>query len=194
MRDHAKELLAKGALALSPEKAREAGLFDFAAAAHAPVSALYPLVPADCLDALDEHFDRAIAAEATAPDPREAMRDRLFDVAMRRFEAMEPHRAVLLALEEAFGRDPVAQAARLARTVRSARWMLALAGASGEGLTAAARVNGFALLLARVRDAWRHDSGGDFVKTMAALDKGLREGEDWEARLGLARPPAPAAE
>ncbi len=40
-------------------------------------------------------------------DPSQSVRDRLFDLIMRRFEAMEPHRAAVIALEQGQDRDPI---------------------------------------------------------------------------------------
>jgi hypothetical protein len=154
-----------------------------AAAGRAPVD-FYPLTAADAFDCVDEYFDRAAGAQAPAPDPASLLRDRVFDIAMRRFEAMEPHRAALGALDKGIEGEPLAQAAAFARQTRTARWLLALAGADGEGVGAAARTQALALVLRRTRAAWTRDDAGDFAKTMAALDKGLRRADEFFEQVG----------
>ncbi len=153
-------------------------LHELAGLAHRPVADFYPLSPADAFDCLDEYFDRAAAADMSAPDASASPRDRLFDAVMRRFEAMEPHRAAILAIDKAQERDPLAPAASFVRTLRSARWLLALAASEGEGAaSSAARAQSLALVLGETRRAWTSDTGGEFAKTMAALDRGLRRSE-----------------
>jgi hypothetical protein len=116
-------------------------------------------------------------------DEASSLRDRLFDLAMRRFEAMEPHRAILTAIE---GKAGIAQAAAFARAGRTARWLLTLGGVPTEGVDGTARVQGLALVLTRAKAAWLRDQDKDFVRTMAALDQGLRQAEEWAGRLGIA--------
>jgi hypothetical protein len=182
----ARAAFARGALALAGAQPwREVTIFDIADAAGVKAASLAGLTPADAPDILDDHFDRAAAAGVTAVDRTQGLRDRVFDVAMKRFEAMEPHRAALLKLED--GRDGVAIASAFARAGRTARWLLTLAGESVDGVDGAAKVQGLAVVLTRTHSAWRDDADGSFTKTMAALDKGLRQAEDWSARLGIGK-------
>jgi hypothetical protein len=179
--------LANAALALAAESGWSGvSLHRLAAEAKRPVQDFYPHGVADVGEALDTLFDIAAAGEEP-PNLEDPERERLFEAAMRRFEAMEPHRAAILAIEAADRSDPVAQAAALARASRSARWLFAVAGLDGDGVLGAARVQGFALVLGRAKAAWRLDDAGDFAKTMAALDKGLRDAEAFEDRWGLKR-------
>ncbi len=182
----ARAAFARGVLKIAGAKPwREVTIFDIADAAKVEAASLAGFSPADAADSLDDHFDRAAAAGVTAVDRTQGLRDRVFDVAMKRFEAMEPHRTALLALED--GRDGVAIASAFGRAGRTARWLLTLAGESVDGVDGAAKVQGLAVVLTRAHSAWRDDKDGDFVKTMAALDKGLRQAETWSERLGFAR-------
>jgi hypothetical protein len=110
---------------------------------------------------------------------------------------MEPHRKALGALDKAIERDPLALAAALARTARTARWLLVLAGEDGDGFAAAARAQGLALALRQARAAWGRDEAGDFAKTMAALDAGLRRTDSFfesiEKMAASFRPPRAGA-
>lgn len=180
----AREAFARGVLAIAGGKPwRDVTIFDIAAAASVEVASLAGLSPGDASDILDDHFDRAAAAGVTGVDRTQILRDRVFDMAMKRFEAMEPHRAALLALED--NRDGVAIAQAFARAGRTAKWLLTLAGEAVDGVDGAAKVQGLAVVLTRARSAWRDDTAGDFAKTMAALDKGLRSAETWSERIGF---------
>ena len=69
--------------------------------------------------------DQAALAEAPSDGPA---RDRLFDLLMRRIDALQAHRAGVLALLRALpGEPPIALLLTLA-TRRSMRWMLEAAG------------------------------------------------------------------
>jgi hypothetical protein len=191
-----RKAFAEAALAIAAERGwRGVTLHDLAAAAGRTVADLHPLTPADAFEAVDDYFDRAAAEGALRPDAAASARDRVFDAVMCRFEAMEPHRSGVLALDRALERDPLAQAASLARIARTARWLLALAGEDSEGVGATARAQGLAIVLGQARAAWRQDEAGDFARTMAALDKGLRRAESFfesVERMTAAFRPAPA--
>lgn len=177
----------KAALKLAAEGPwRDVTIFDLARAMERPVGDLVGLAPADALDCAEDYFDAAAADGLKGVDAQSLPRDRLFDVAMRRFEAMEAQRAGVLALERAQAGDAVGQAALFARGAKSARWIMTLAGHDVAGPSGAAKVQGLGYVLSQARAAWRLDDSGDFVKTMAALDKHLRQGEEWLQRFGMA--------
>ncbi|KAF0182287.1 MAG: hypothetical protein FD124_2042 [Alphaproteobacteria bacterium] len=180
----ARAAFAKGVLALAADRPwREVTIFDIAKAAETDIASLAGLAPSDASDILDDHFDRAAAQGVTSIDTTQGLRDRLFDLAMRRFEAMEPHRFAIIALDRT--QDGLGQAQAFARAGRTARWLLTLAGETVDGVDGAAKVQGLAVVLTRAHAAWKNDADGDFTRTMAALDKGLRDAETWAERLGL---------
>jgi hypothetical protein len=176
--------LAEAALKVAAGQAwRDANLYMLAQAAGRPVADFAPATPGDAVDAVEWLFDRAMAMGASAADLAAPVRDRLFDILMRRFEAMEPHRLAVRSIEEGQDRDPAQAAAAHHRHVRAARFALALAGLEADGLAGGARAQGLAVILAQVRAAWRQDGDGDFVKTMATLDKALRRAEETFGRF-----------
>jgi hypothetical protein len=136
----------------------------------------------EAIDCVEEAFDRALADDLVSLDPGQSVRDRLFDLIMKRFEAMEPHRAAVLAMEHGQDRDPTLLAAAHQRHVRCARWVLALAGLEADGMTGQARAQGLGVIIGQARAAWRGDDAGDFAKTMASLDKNLRRAEEMFGR------------
>jgi hypothetical protein len=177
--------LAAGALkAAAARNWRDVTLFDIADAAGRPISDFAPATTSDALDAIETGFDAAAALGLKSVDKTQKVRDRLFDILMRRFEAMEAHRLAVLSIDAAIAADPGAVAQLHLRHVRAARWALTLAGLEADGVTGAARAQGLAVMIGQARQAWRLDTDGDFAKTMASLDKNLRRAEETFGRFG----------
>jgi len=131
----------------------------------------------------DAWFDRAMSAETIDPD--EPPRERLFDVIMLRFEAMEAHREGVLSLLRAIDRAPVLRLQRLKTRRASAEWALISAGLDGAGrMPVAVKAIGLGWVIARTEEAWRRETDPGFAATMAALDKGLRQAEQQMQRMG----------
>jgi hypothetical protein len=137
----------------------------------------------DLVEALDAHFDKAMSAEGV-PDETSA-RERLFDVIMLRFEAMEAYRAGLTEIMK-FRETSLTHVVRLpGHRHASAAWALASAGLDhDDGAPASFKRIAIAFVIAQTERAWRKETSGDFALTMAALDKGLRRAEE---RLGQFR-------
>jgi hypothetical protein len=170
--------LARAALATAGASWRTLALTDLAKAAGRPVSDFYGASMGEAVDCVEEAFDRSISDNLEPLDADQSVRDRLFDLIMKRFEAMEPHRVAVIAMEAGADRDPMLLAAQHQRHVRCARWVLALAGLEADGMTGQARAQGLGVIIGQARAAWRSDDAGDFTKTMASLDKNLRRAEE----------------
>jgi AcrR family transcriptional regulator len=128
-------------------------------------------------------IDRAVLAggeDMTDEPPRE----RLFDVLMRRLEAMAPYKEAVRSMLRSARRDPPLALALNALAVRSQRWMLEAAGINASGPKGALRAQGAALLFARVLGVWLHDEDPALDRTMAALDRGLSSAERWDGFVG----------
>ena len=178
-----RRVLAQAALTLASEGPwREVTLARLAVTAGRPLADLFGATLWEAVDCAEEAFDRAIADGADKLDPNQSVRDRLFDLIMRRFEAMEPHGAAVVAMEQGVDRDPTLLASAHQRNVRTARWVLALAGLEADGMTGQARAQGLGVIIGQARAAWRGDDAGDFAKTMASLDKNLRRAEEMFGR------------
>lgn len=187
--------LARAALALAAVKPwAQVTLVELAHEAGRPVADLYGATLGEALECAEEAFDRAIADGLEEHDPNQSVRDRLFDLIMKRFEAMEPHRAAVLAMEVGQDRDPLAMNAAHQRSVRCARWVLALAGLEADHMTGQARAQGLGVIVGQARAAWRGDTDGDFTRTMASLDKNLRRAEEMFGRWAGFNPKPAAAE
>jgi hypothetical protein len=148
------------------------------------MAALYGVAASkdDVLDAVAARLDRA-AAEAVEIDRDASMRERLFDAAMARFDAMEARRAGVVSILKAEAAKPASATRLLPRALRTARWLMELAGVDTAGPVGLARAGGFALILGRTTQAWLGDDAGGLAKTMASLDRSLRDFEDWRERF-----------
>jgi AcrR family transcriptional regulator len=129
--------------------------------------------------------DQVVLAGIDADMAGEPARERLFDVLFARLEALAPNRQAIRGLAAAARRDPLL-ALELNRIVAvSMGWMLIGAGISATGPGGLLRAQGLALVWARVLRTWFEDDDPGLARTMAELDRRLREGE--RIVLGLER-------
>lgn len=173
--------LGEAALALCAEKSWvDVGLLSLCQEAGQSLSACAEagITRLSVAEYLDQKLDRAML-EAVADIEAEApSRDRLFDVVMARFDAMQDKRAAWVSILEADAQEPAASLARTARRLRTAAWALEAIGISTDSLKSTARVMGLARRLRKIEALWLKDDA-DLSKTMAGLDQTLRESEDW---------------
>lgn len=130
-----------------------------------------------CVDLLlDNAMGDGEALDLSSP------RERLFEVVMRRLEAMEDRRRGVLAWRKGLAADPTLWPEAAKRRLRTAKRALAFAG-----LDVSASRDAIALALAAIIDRaerkWTEDVSGDFTGSMASLDGDLRRAEDWMERL-----------
>jgi AcrR family transcriptional regulator len=170
--------LVDAALRLAAQQGwRQIGLAAIAAEAGLPLDQAYAACSSKLaiLDAFHRRIDRAALA-TPAPESDAAGRDRLFDILMRRFDALQPHRPALRAiLRDSIG-DPTALLDAPA-VLRSMAWMLEAAGISAAGWRGALRTQVLAGLYLWVLRDFLSDDSADLAKTMAALDRRLRRAQ-----------------
>ena len=128
-------------------------------------------------------IDRIVLAGGDADMAEEPARERLFDVLMRRLEALAPYKDAVRSLMRSARRSPGLALALNAMAVRSQRWMLEAAGIGTSGPAGALRVQGAALMFARVLSVWVDDEEEGLDRSMAALDRGLASAERWAGFL-----------
>lgn len=148
-----------------------------------PLSALYGQYASktDLLAAYARRVDLAMLAALGEPGPAPAdaaaVKDRLFEAVMARFDALTPHKAAIRVLMRELPADPVALACFLNRGLRQGLdWMLAAAELDAGGIPGVIRrklLGGIYLDTLRV---WLKDDGADMAATMAHLDKRLEQG------------------
>lgn len=160
----------------------EVTLRDVASAADLGLAELYRLYPdkVALAAAFMARIDAVVlAGTARQPDPEETARDRLFDVMMRRYDALKPYRAALRSIRRAGTRDPLLALALGPALRRSMAAMLEAAGLSSDGLAGAVRQNGLLAIHYAVARVFDRDDTADLSKTMAALDSRLKMAERW---------------
>ena len=129
-------------------------------------------------------IDRAVLAGGDADMEDESPREKLFDVLMRRLEALAPYKDAVRSLMRSARRNPGLALALNAMAARSQHWMLEAAGIGASGPRGALRAQGAALMFARVLGVWFDDDEPGLNRTMAALGRGLASAERWDGFVG----------
>ena len=111
-------------------------LAEIAEAADVPIGDVYPVFSSRqaILDGFVRRVDAAVLAESDPEAMEGSARDRLFDVLMRRFDALDPHKDAIgnLAFDQI--RDPLGAMCSACQLRRSMALMLEAAGLSSSGL------------------------------------------------------------
>lgn len=170
---------AAAALSLAAEKPwSEVALRDIAGTAKVSLPELYERASSKTavVDWLSGRFD--IAALKADGEGEAEVQDRLFDAVMRRIEAMEPHRAALVAIYRGEGAGPLAL-----RLPKTARALLEGAGVDASGRRGAIRIAAMTVLWTQVLRVWRADEGA-LNRTMAEIDRRLKQMRQALDRVG----------
>ncbi len=163
----------------------EISISDVAAEAHVTLSDFRDAFPSKgaVLGAYSRMIDKQVLDGTTNDLMAEPAKERLFDVLMRRLDAMAPRREALRAIVEWAKRDPVSAAALNQVALNSMRFMLEAADISSEGAVGAVKLQGLVLAWMRILDVWFDDDDPAYARTMAALDRELTRGETLVARV-----------
>jgi AcrR family transcriptional regulator len=178
---------------LADKPIEEIGLGEIAASAGVSLQELRGLFDSKLamLAAFTKEIDRQVLGGVDADMAEEPPRERLFDVLMRRIEALAPHKAAVRSLMRSASRNPGLTLALNRLAVRSQQWMLTAADISAAGPKGMVRAQGLAVLYASVLRTWLHDEDEGLARTMAALDRALARGQRWSGFLDdLGRVPA----
>ncbi len=130
------------------------------------------------LAAFFKRIDEAMLQGIEADYGDEPARDRLFDIILRRFDAMAPYKDGIRAVVRDLARDPALFACFAAGPIRrSLDWMLAGARIDPWGPLQPLQRKGLGLVYLTALRAWMRDDSPDLAGTMAAVDKGLARAE-----------------
>ncbi len=153
-------------------------LADIAQRAGLPPAEVHAVAPtrAAIVTGLIADIDRQVL-HGGATDAADSPRDRLFDLLMRRFDALAARREGIVALMAGSRSDPLTFLCAAPRALRSMASMLEMAGIPTSGMRGLLRTQGLALVAAGAFRIWLSDDSPDMAKTMAALDKGLARAE-----------------
>ena len=128
-------------------------------------------------------LDRKVLSNSGGDMAEEPPRERLFDVLMRRIEAMAPYREATRSLMKSVARNPGLAIALNGLAVRSQTWMLTAADIDAAGPRGMIRAQGLAMLFASVLRTWVDDEDEGLARTLAALDRALARGQRWSGML-----------
>lgn len=159
-------------------------------AEHAGVSAsdLYNTIDDknDILVILGRKIDKEIMGNIDLSDDGATnSRDRLFDIMMDRYEALNGHREGVVSIFASFKHDPKQAVISMPHLCKSMGWMLEVSGIETAGIKGALKVVGLTGVYIKVLKIWAEDESADLSKTMSALDKALERAEKTANMLGF---------
>lgn len=154
-----------------------------AQAAGLPILRVYRTFPSKIaiLSALGRRVDEAVLAAPLEIADDERPRDRLFDLLMRRFDALQPYKPAFARLRRELPFDPPAVLAAGAGLLHSMAWMLEAAQISTAGLGGRIAVKLSTAAYLAAQRVWIGDDSPDLAPTMTELDRRLRGIERWLA-------------
>jgi AcrR family transcriptional regulator len=166
----------------------EITLRDIAGEAGLTLAELNSAVPsrAAILALLNRRIDQRMLAALDKDPVSGDAHDRIFEVLMRRLEVMAPYReavANIIADPSTLLDDPPELASSLGRSLG---WVLAAAELEDSGSREMIKRLGLAAIYRRVLGVWVEDDDPGLARTMATLDRALRDGETWLKRLAPA--------
>jgi AcrR family transcriptional regulator len=169
--------------AVATEGWRGLSLAAIAAAAELPILRVYRVFRSKqaILGGLYRRVDEIVLAEPPTAEPDERPRDRLFDLLMRRLDALQPYKPALEVLRRELPGDPLTALCAGASLLRSMRWMLEAADIPTDGVRGAVALRLASAAYLSAMRVWQRDDSPDLARTMAALDARLRRIERWFA-------------
>ena len=106
---------------------------------------------------------------------REPARDRLLDAILQRLDAMEENKAAIATILRETMLDPLGALSLGPKFLKAMARTLESAGISSAGLAGKIRVNGLAAIYLAALGVWVGDDSPDLAKTMAFLDRRLKQ-------------------
>jgi AcrR family transcriptional regulator len=129
------------------------------------------------LGAFSRMIDLEVLRGGTDDLSGEPARERLFDVLMRRIDALTPYKRALQRIMIGVRGEPLTLAALNGVALNSMRFMLAAANISTEGPLGTLKLQGTVIVFSNTLETWFTDDSEDLARTMARLDRELRRGE-----------------
>ena len=127
----------------------------------------------DIVTAFVKSVDEEVLAGIDVSLADEPVKEKLFDILMRRLDVLAPHKAAIENLGKAAARDGGLALGLNRLAVRSHQWMLAAAGVETSGPGGRLRAQGMAAMFGQVVSVWVKDEDPGLAPTMKALDEGL---------------------
>ena len=146
------------------------------------VAAAFP-TRAAIIRGLVKRTTHSVLGQIKKLDPKDNAKDRLFELLMGRFDALQSDRDGITAILKATRKDPVALACHGKALNHAMTATLAAAGIPADGLEGMAKSRGLLAVYLSALRAWMTDDSQDMAPTMAALDKALTRADRVAKRL-----------
>lgn len=131
------------------------------------------------LKAFARRTDKAVF-ESLAVDPLDGtVKEKLFDILMRRFDVLEGRQAALASITRDLRKDPVAALCMAKPLAVSMAMSLEAAGAGTSGCASLVRSKALSAIYLATADVWLKDEDPGLAQTMARLDKLLGRAEQF---------------
>lgn len=132
--------------------------------------------------AFGRYVDVKIAKDVGEPSDEPA-RDRLFEALMARFDVLQDYRDGIEAVLKYARREPPFLQLLLSRVPYAMEHILEVVGVKAKGPRGRLQVAGLSLVYLRAYRVWSKDDSDDMAKTMASLDKSLKDADSIARRF-----------
>jgi AcrR family transcriptional regulator len=176
---------------------------DLARQATVPLAVVYAELPnrAAILSALGRRLDAEMLGIDMAELDGMTPRERVFELVMRRLDAMAPYKEGLRTIAHEAARDPMLLGVACCTVARLGRRLVDAAGTEESRVLTALARHAVGAIYARAFNVWLDDDTPDMARTLAELDRRLQQAEEvahcfaglGRSRRGCRSPEAEAA-
>ncbi len=128
---------------------------------------------------LDAKMLKSLDSEPVTGSPH----DRVFDIIMRRLELMDADKAAIRSIVATPAASAAGYLTLAGSLLQSQDWILSAAGIEDSGFRGAIKTSGLAWVYVQTLRTWANDDDPGMARTMAQLDRSLRDGANWISRL-----------
>lgn len=165
-------------LGLAAEKPwRQVTLREIADAAGIPLDKLYENFSSktEVVTAVMARTNATVLSGTDDAADSEPTHDRLLDALLRRLEALQPHKQAICSILRDMPADPAGLLCLAPGYFNAMAWMLEVAGIGSAGPFGRLRVKGLGVIYLGALRVWARDDSPDQGKTLAFLDRRLRQ-------------------
>lgn len=137
----------------------------------------------DILRAFSRRIDKALLQSLESDPVSGEPHDRLFDIMLRRIELLAPNKRAVAGILSGQGPAPSEWGQLFFTALDSQGWTLAAAGIDSQGMRGDLRKAALAKIYADVLRIWIDDDDPGMARTMAQLDRKLRDAETLARRI-----------
>ena len=142
-----------------------------------PVAEIYKYFPSKIaiVGALLERSTDLIISSDEPYSSNEPVHDRLIDNILKRFDILEQDKQAIISIVKDTKFDPLANLFLAPKLFNSMAQTLEKSGINSSGLVGMMRIKGVTVIYLMAFNIWMHDNSPDLEKTMAFLDRRLKQ-------------------